>query len=184
MKRSFTGTLALKNLGLITALALGLASSAAFADQPGKNSQSVVAEGGVFYKMPDGTLINRDATLEVPARGQGDVILRSGPLSLTAHGFKTIHKHGRAIFYVVFLDPPGAPENTAVVYRGSYLRGSNGAKYWGDVFSRTYKASGELSDLLKVPGVDNLIYDFEHSDHDGSEWRHSGGFWFKAVSNK
>lgn len=167
--------------GFVVAAATTIALAGNGALAAGTGGGSVVAEGGVFYKMPSGELINRDASLEVPARGQGDVILRSGDLALTAHGFKTAHKGDRTIFYVVFLDPPGAPENTAIVYRGSYLRGSNGAKYWGDVFTKHFEKTGELADLLKNPGVDSLVYDLEIDGNDGQAWHHAGGFWFKAT---
>lgn len=168
----------LKSFAILFAAFLAVAGTQAIAGAP--TDSSVVAPGGVFYKMPSGEMVLRDASLEVPARGEGKVILRSGLIEMTAHGFKTIHSHGRAVFYVVFLNPPGAPENTAVLYRGSYLRGSNAANYWGDVFIRTFSASGELSDLTKNPGVDSLVSDFEASHHDGQEWAHGGGFWFNA----
>lgn len=141
---------------------------------------SVVAGGAVFYKMPAGELVTREVTLEVPARGQGNVILRGDSLEMIAHGFKTVRSHGRSVFYVVFLDPPGAPANTAVVYRGSYIRGAGKAVYWGDVFTKTFSTSGSLSDLTKNPGIESFVYDLETSPEDGSEWRHNGGFWFKA----
>lgn len=145
------------------------------------NAGSVTATGGVFYKMPSGELVKRDATLEVPARGQGDVILRSGSLELKAHGFKTIRSHGRSVFYVVFLNPPGAPENTAAVYRGSYLRGSNAAKYWGDVFSKVYRPE-ELAQLTNTndrdASIGAIIADLEEESGKDDDWRHSGGFWF------
>lgn len=143
-------------------------------------NESIVAQGGVFYKMPDGSLLTRDASLEVPARGQGNVVLRSGSVEFVAHGFKTVHSRGRAVFYVAFINPVGAPENTAVIFRGSYIRGGDKATYWGDVFTKTYDDNGELSDLTQTPGIDAFVADFEASSLDGSEWRHSGGFWFKA----
>jgi hypothetical protein len=164
LKASFIATVS-------AATIFAAASAHANADTTG----SVTAQGAVFYKMPAGELVKREASLEVPARGQGDVILRSGSLELKAHGFKTVRKHGRAVFYVVFLNPPGAPENTAVVYRGSYLRGSNAAKYWGDVFSKSYRAE-DLSNPAKT--TDSLINDLENGQNSDTEWRHSGGFWF------
>jgi hypothetical protein len=168
--------------GFIVAAATTIALAGNSAMAADGTAGSVVANGGVFYKMPSGELITRDASLEVPARGQGDVILRSGDYTLTAHGFKTVHKGDRTVFYVVFVNPPGAPENFAVTYRGSYLRGSNGAKYWGDVFTKQFEKTGELADLLKNPGVDSLVGDLE-LDH-GKPWHHAGGFWFAAKVGK
>ncbi|NBQ53244.1 MAG: hypothetical protein EBU49_06665 [Proteobacteria bacterium] len=168
----------LKSLAIAVVALFAVAGSQAMASPPAEGS--VVAQGGVFYKMPSGEMVLRDATLEVPARGEGNVILRSGLIEMTAHGFKTVHSHGRAIFNVVFLNPPGAPENTAVLYRGSYLRGSNAANFWGDVFIRTFSTSAALSALTKNPGVDALVSDFENSNDDGQEWKHGGGFWFNA----
>lgn len=168
----------LKSFAIAVIAFFAVAGSQAMATPPAEGS--VVAQGGVFYKMPSGEMVLRDATLEVPARGEGKVVLRSGLIEMTAHGFKTVHSHGRAIFYVVFLDPPGAPENTAVVYRGSYLRGSNAANFWGDVFIQTFSNRDELSALTKNPGVDALVSDLENSNVDGKEWKHGGGFWFNT----
>jgi hypothetical protein len=176
-----------RSLMAISALAMSTIAFNPARAETGSAAGSVTAKGAVFYKMPAGELVKREASLEVPARGQGDVILRSGDLELKAHGFKTVRKLGRSIFYVVFLNPPGAPANTAAVYRGTYLRGSNAAKYWGDVFSKV------LSDNDLTQGkttVESLIADlertenkdisktFDGTDVSGSDWRHSGGFWF------
>ncbi|MEY4632497.1 MAG: hypothetical protein RIQ81_2617 [Pseudomonadota bacterium] len=164
----------LKVAARVLAVSAGLSlAMPALADSAG----SVTAAGGVFYKMPSGELVKRDVTLEVPARGQGDVILRGANLELKAHGFKTVRKQGRSVFYVVFLNPPGAPENTAAVYRGSYLRGSNAAKYWGDVFSKVYQTE-ELAQLTGTQNVDAFVSDLEDDSGKEDDWRHAGGFWF------
>ncbi len=163
------------------ALAIAIAGNSALAATGGNGS--VVADGGVFYKMPSGELITREASLEVPARGQGDVILRSGDYSLTAHGFKSVHKGDRVVFYVVFVNPPGAPENFAVIYRGSYLRGSNGAKYWGDVYTKQFEKPEDLAGMTSASGIDNFLGDLEMTSDGGNHhkpWHHAGGFWFAA----
>ncbi|NDE15174.1 hypothetical protein EBZ80_09630 [bacterium] len=165
------------------ALAIAIAGNGALAATHENGAGSVIADGGVFYKMPSGELITRDASLEVPARGQGDVILRSGDHALTAHGFKSVHKGDRIVFYVVFLNPPGAPENFAVIYRGSYLRGSNGAKYWGDFYTKQFDKPEDLAGMASASGIDNFLSDLETTGQGGNDhkpWHHGGGFWFAA----
>jgi hypothetical protein len=124
---------------------------------------SVVAEGKVTYKMPSGELVSRDVSLEVPARGEGEVVLRSGDWEVRSSNFKSGENHGRKVFVVVFENVPGAPAGSKAVYHGTYMRGSNRAIYYGDVWAKSadQKSSEELNLSL-----------------DSSKLIHVGGFYF------
>ncbi len=138
---------------------------------------STEALGKIFYKKgPNGDLVYRDMTLEVPTRGQGKVVLRSqnSDFTITSHRFWTERVRGRTIFYVLFvgLKPPTDTHyKTALVYAGTYTRGKNEAVYYGDFFKKRYLVKDENS-LFEREGIDNYL-----QYHD---FRYSGGFWFKA----
>jgi len=119
-------------LKLIAAIALAASSQMAFA-----HSGGIWADGVVTYPHPNGNLVTRDCQLFVPARGQGDVTLKCGNWSTSTSEFNTKHESGKTIFSVIFRDVPGAPAGTSALYSGAYMRGSNRALYYGDVFSGT-----------------------------------------------
>ena len=113
------------------------------------------ATGGVTYKHPNGALVNRDCRLWVPARGQGEVKLSCSGTEIATTDFNVEVKESRKIFTVNFQNVPGAPEGTQAQYRGTYLRGSNRAIYYGDIFT-------------KLTGSEN------------TDWQYTGGFMFFA----
>lgn len=136
----------------------------------GAMAESVTAPGKVAYIMPSGELVKRDISIEVPARGEGDLFMLAGGQKIKAHAFKTIKANNRTIFAVLFINPPGAPENTAAVYYGTYMRGTNEAIYYGDIYSKTFDGNSQQSenDLL------------EHWDDVTHDVKHIGGFYFSA----
>lgn len=130
----------------------------------------VEAPGQVFYKMPTGEIVSRETTLVVPLKGQGDVSLKTATRALKATKFWTTHLSGRTIFNVAFENPPGAPANTFVVFSGSYLRGSNVAVYYGDIYQRNSNG-GKPIDLSTLD---------QWSSEQPKDLTYSGGFFFKA----
>lgn len=117
----------------------------------------VLADGFVTYKHPNGELVNRECSLSVPAMGVGQVKLKCGVHEMITSEFDTTRRHGRIIFSVIFRDIDGAPEGSASKYRGSYLRGSNQAIYYGDVYSSSDASAGLVGDTA---------------------WQYTGGFMF------
>ncbi len=128
--------------------------------------EGVNADGKFFYRMPEGELVKRDASLFVPAMGMGKVVLTMGDYTLESHAFKVVKKRGETKFFVLFLNPPMAPENTVMMLKGTYLRGSNKAVYYGNVYKGP--ASGH-----------HHLANFEKGHHGHSNLRYSGGFMFK-----
>jgi len=135
-----------------------------------QESQYIEAPGKAFYKMPSGELVYRELILQVPDRGNGDVVLKSATEEARTSIFFTRHKNGRVIFYVLFKNPPHAPEGTALLLKGTYIRGSNQAIYWGDMFSKKIQEEKSLS-------LDNV----EAAEVAAKKWNHLGGFWFAAA---
>jgi len=145
---------------------------------------NVTATGKVFYKMPGGELIKRDATLTVPSRGQGKVVLRSGNnIKMESTRFRSISANGRTVFQVMFVNPPGAPENTASVFSGTYTRGRNAAVYFGDFFGRSWSSSDDMMNAIGDFGQDAeseaIMSAFGPTD---DAWQWAGGFGFKAMT--
>jgi len=133
----------------------------------------VTATGKVFYKNEAGEIVKREATLTVPVKGEGEIVLASGQWSASTSDFFTVHRHGHKIFYVVFRNVGEQFAHKPVLLRGSYLRGSNLAAYWGDLFV------GACPPALSVRAC------AEASEGEGeaswhARWSHVGGFAFKA----
>ena len=139
--------------GLLAVSAL-LPGTSAFASYD-PAAGSITASGAVVYRMKDGTLKERRMSLEVPSRGQGEVVLSGGSIELRSRNFRTEKKAGRTIFRVEFSAVPGAPAGSEMLLEGTYLRDSRKALYYGDIYGRNPQ-TGE------------------------GEWSHVGGFMFEA----
>jgi hypothetical protein len=121
----------------------------------------------VKYVMPSGELVSREVSLQVPARGQGEIVLKGGEQQVATTKFRTKKAHGRTIFAVAFDNPPGAPEGSTAVFTGTYMRGTNQAIYYGDVYlvTKTDSASDVIEDAWRGRGV-----------------THKAGFYFEAAT--
>ena len=128
---------------------------------------TVSAPGEVFYIDNQGAFVKRALTLTVPERGQGEVGLSNSNWSASTTKFFTIKQHGRTVFYVLFDNV--APYKPFLL-RGTYLRGNNLAKYWGDLFH------GSCDQGESFEACVNAM----HHRHHKSNWQHVGGFWFEA----
>ena len=96
--------------------------------------------GKVFYKH-EGSIVKRGVSLEIPPKGQGDVILRGENFEMTADNFFAREINGRTVFYIVFSKPEQIlgmeltnGHQKKLVFRGTYTRGDNIALYYGDAF--------------------------------------------------
>ena len=145
---------------LMIALVLALASTSAIAG-------SIEAPGKVIYKMPNNEIVKRDVSLRIPARGQGDVVL-VGQNELVADRFFSKEVAGRTVFYVVFSGFPGATEGQKSVFRGTYLRGSNKAIYYGNVY---------IVDPQEMPDSEKDIHSMISSERNA---KFAAGFKFAA----
>jgi hypothetical protein len=138
-------------------------------------AQSVDAPGNIFYQMPSGEIVTRDATLRVPARGIGNVELIASGGSFVAERFFSREANGRTVFYVVFADYPGASEDDRAVYRGTYVRGSNLALYYGDVFVTDHRNCETDAAIESLFGADSAA-EFDDATY-------VAGFSFSATIN-
>ncbi len=107
-------------------------------------------DGVLSYKLPSGDLITRKVTLEVPARGQGEVKLTGDSFVWKSNNFKSYETLNRKVFSVVF-DTEFENQKSKVILKGTYLKGSNYLIYSGDV----YKIKSSLEHI----GVFQFKYD-------------------------
>lgn len=101
------------------------------------NLFSAEVDGQMFYKLPDGNLVTRDVTIDVPARGQGEVVLSGKGFEWKTKKFWTKKIKGQTLFIAAFKTEFQEFKST-IILKGSYLKGSNQIKYYGDF----YKMSG------------------------------------------
>jgi hypothetical protein len=143
---------------------------------PSPAATTVEAPGQFFYKMPSGEIVRRDTILVVPMKGQGEVSFKTATKNVKAKQFWTEHNAGRTIFYVAIENPPGAPENTSMILEGSYIRGTNLALYYGDVYQKT-GTEQRPSDLVPEKFRNSKQI---HYFRKLTGYKYAGGFVFKA----
>jgi hypothetical protein len=131
----------------------------------------VVAPGHVFYKAPDGALVKRELNLTVPPRGEGEITLSTDRWSASTSHFFSKEVAGGIEFTVVFVKPFPEHSESSLVLTGSYMRGSNAAVYWGDLYKTKTALTDPMIRLLEITQLSPRVAPF---------LRHVGGFKFKA----
>lgn len=134
-------------------------------------SVMVEAPGHVFYKDKEGALVKREVTLSVPPRGEGELVLSADGWRASTTHFFSQEVAGRIVFTAVFIKPFGEHSQSSLVINGSYVRGTNMAVYWGDMFKTKTEIEPEMLASLKSSPSSAL--------HDHC-FEHVGGFKFKA----
>lgn len=117
-------------------------------------------DGEIFYVTPtSGDIAIRNVTLEVPSRGQGEVVLSATNFDWRSTDFWTTFENGKTIFNVAFKTQFMNFKST-IVLKGTYLKGKNKIKYYGDFYKKKgYGAyNKDLSDM-KYAGGFNFNYD-------------------------
>jgi hypothetical protein len=104
-------------------------------------------DGNIIYKLPNGELIKRAVTLEVPSRGQGEVVLRGSKFEWKTTKFWTVKKAGKTTFIAVF-KTQFRQFKSLIALKGTYLKGTNKILYYGD----TYKKDGHSLDQESLAG--------------------------------
>ena len=123
----------------------------------------VEADGKIFFKNNQGVIEKFDAALNVPRKGEGEITLRVGDKIYSTPNFSIRKRSGRTILYVVFeKNKQLFGHSKKVVFKGTYVRGSNLAVYYGDFFTPVHKK-------MKKDGPHKR------------EYRYLGGFAFKKI---
>jgi hypothetical protein len=92
-------------------------------------------DGTITYKLPTGDLVDRDVVLEVPSRGQGEVVLSGKSFEWKTKKFKSYKSSGRDIFVAVF-NTEFMGKKSKLIFRGTYFKGNNKLIYTGNIFKK------------------------------------------------
>ena len=98
--------------------------------------QATEVAGKIFYQMPDGTTVTRQVTLDVPARGQGEVVLRGEGMEWRTTRFRSYELAGKKSFVAVFNTEHDGQAHL-VTFSGTYYKASDKILYYGDMFKGT-----------------------------------------------
>ncbi|MEO0336334.1 MAG: hypothetical protein AAF202_08060 [Pseudomonadota bacterium] len=93
-------------------------------------------EGQIFYKVRDGELVKRDVTLEVPSRGQGEVVLKGERFEWRSANFWTTRTEAGETLFTVAFQTEFMGKQSTIALRGTYLRGSNEISYNGSFYKK------------------------------------------------
>jgi len=104
--------------------------------------------GKLFYTMPSGELVKRTVTLEVPARGQGEVVLSGNSFEWRTTNFWSDNVNGEDIFYAVFKTEFKEFKST-IALKGTYIKGTNKILYFGTMYKKSghHEVEGDISDF-------------------------------------
>ena len=152
--------------------------------------------GKIFYATPDDELAVREMTLEVPARGEGEVILRGEKVEWKTDKFHSFDENGRKVFVADF-DVERNGQKKVLSFRGTYIKTADQILYYGD-FYKVKKCQGpkppqdghrpphrrrpHRRNHPKPPCHDNgngLVNGHGHG-HKGHQ-KHLGGFYFSYT---
>ena len=128
------------------------------------NIHAAAVDGELFYKKPNGDIATRSVTIEVPARGQGEVVLRNDKFEWKTTEFKTIKKNNRTIFIALFETSFLFFFKSTIGLKGSYINGNNKILYFGDMYKK--KGHG-----ISIKDVKGRMKEFDHI----------GGFRFEYL---
>lgn len=147
-------------MSVITMLVCGAGSVALAQSQP-------PIPGKTFFRSQN-QIVTQDAQIEFPLDANGQVNLIIADKRTPSYTFRTLQRYGRVIFEAVFVLPPETPQgySTALVYTGSYMRETNMAIYFGDVYRST----------LMYPTSKQTIWQDINMN-----LQHTGGFEFRTL---
>lgn len=102
-----------------------------------QTSMAAEVDGQIFYKISrTGEVVKRNVTLEVPSRGQGEVVLKGPRFEWRSTNFWTTRSpQGETLFTVAFQTEFMGQVST-IALRGTYLQGTNEILYTGNFFKR------------------------------------------------
>jgi hypothetical protein len=113
---------------------------------------SAPVDGEVYYKLPSGELATRLVTLDVPSRGQGEVILSGKNFEWKTTKFKSFTKAGQTLFIAAF-NTTFQNFKSTVILKGTYLKGSNQIKYYGDMYKKDGHLPANKNIETDIPGI-------------------------------
>jgi hypothetical protein len=101
-------------------------------------------DGQIFYTLPSGEYVERDVTIEVPSRGEGEVVLSGNNFEWRTANFTSYTKNGQTVFIAAFQTEFREFKSTTVL-KGTYIKGSNKIVYYGDMYKKNGLGEVDLS---------------------------------------
>lgn len=112
---------------------------------------AIPVDGKITYKLPSGSLVDRIVTIDVPERGQGEVILTGEGFEWKTKIFKAFNSKKQTFFTAAFHTEHMNKKST-VLLKGTYLKGTNRILYYGDI----YKFEGHVPLAESLLGFDYI----------------------------
>lgn len=125
------------------------------------------ANGKIFYAIPGGEIVKREATLahSVSEKGKHEVslVFGSGEKASVNEAKKVVVQKnaGRTVVQMLFVleKPETDGHKIALVLSGTYLQGTNGKLYYGDMYKRSMGPQNVATD--------SLMNEFNHCGKEG-----------------
>ena len=96
--------------------------------------------------------MDREVVLDVPSRGQGEVVLSGKSFEWKTINFKSFKNLDRDIFVASF-DTEFRGMKSTMIFKGTYLKGNNKLFYTGDIY-KLKKSQRKLAHI----GIFNFQY--------------------------
>ena len=123
--------------------------------------QAKPVEGTMTYKLPSGELATRDVTIDVPAKGQGEVSLNGKSFTWKTKKFGSFTRKNQTTFWSAFKSEYNNKKFT-YLFVGTYLKGSNKLIYAGNY----YKKKGHSFNLVDIKNIKKMkhvgLFNFEY----------------------
>ena len=109
--------------------------------------------GKVFYSIKrTGDVVSRDMILDLPEDRKGKIVVRAQGMNFSLEAKKSFTrvKRGKETFYLATtMKAPdfAGGQKSAMVFKGTYLKGKNVIKYYGDVYSKNIEDENELDGI-------------------------------------
>ncbi|NQZ00236.1 MAG: hypothetical protein HRT45_06160 [Bdellovibrionales bacterium] len=114
-----------------------------FATLFAQSSFAADVDGEIFYKVRGGELVSRSVTLDVPSRGQGEVVLKGERFEWrTTNFWTTRNEAGEVVFTAAFLTDFMGMQST-IALRGTYIKGTNLIRYDGSFYKKEGHVTAE-----------------------------------------
>jgi len=92
--------------------------------------------GQIFYSVKNGELAKRDVTLQVPTRGQGEVILKGSQFEWKTTNFWTTRSANGEVLFTAAFQTEFMGEKSTIALKGTYLKANNEIIYNGNFYKR------------------------------------------------
>lgn len=131
-------------------------------------------DGKIVYVNQENLLSFKDVRLTA-SKGEDQktkFTLTHGDHQMDSHAYWVKNVNGRKLLKIVFLKEVSADNYKAIIMNGTYLRGTNGGMYYGDMFKMHKTRRHDL--------ISSLIVNNELIDHH-QDLIYKGGFKFKKM---